>query len=356
LVKQLQLSPTRKDTIGLSAFGATTPAIRQLEVVTIELVTESNDTVSLDALVVPKIATPLQNHLPSIRPNLHYLNGLKLAHPVTSETRFEISLLIGADYYWQIVQDEIVRGDGPVAVKSKLGYLLSGPARCIPSPTPTTNILNVMTSHNIEEFDVERFWTVESLGIESPSCKEKNPSLEYQNTSITREEDAGYVAAFPWKTEHPPLPSNFNVCERRTRSLARRLAKSPPLLETYGNIIDDQENRGFIERIEPQETEDAVHYIPHHPVIKNSATTPVRIVYDCSCRQSSSTPSLNDCLQVGPPLLTDMCSILLRFRTHRFAFATDIEKAFLHVGLTNTILTSPVFSDCPIQRIPKVSS
>ncbi len=333
MVKQLQLSPTRKDTIGLPAFGATTPAIRQLEVVTIELVTESNDTVSLDALVVPKIATPLQNHVPSIRPNLHYLNGLKLAHPVTSDTRFEISLLIRADYYWQIVQDEIVRGDGPVAVKSKLGYLLSGPARSIPSLTPTTNILNVMTSHNIEEFDVERFWTVESLGIESPSCKEKNPSLEYQNTSITREEDGGYVAAFPWKTEHPPLPSNFNVCERRTRSLARRLAKSPPLLETYGNIIDDQENRGFIERIEPQETEDAVHYIPHHPVIKNSATTPVRIVYDCSCRQSSNTPSLNDCLQVGPPLLTDMCSILLRFRTHRFAFATDIEKAFLHVGL-----------------------
>ena len=28
-----------------------------------------------------------------------------------------------------------------------------------------------------------------------------------------------------------------------------------------------------------------------------------------------------------------MCSILLRFRTHRFAFSTDIEKAFLHVGL-----------------------
>lgn len=42
-------------------------------------------------------------------------------------------------------------------------------------------------------------------------------------------------------------------------------------------------------------------------------------------------PSLNDCLQTGPPLLTDMCSIILR--THRFAFSTDIEKAFLHVRL-----------------------
>ena len=334
LVNQLQLKPTRKDIIGLSTFGVTTPAIRQLDVVTVELVTESNQTVSLDALVVPKIATPLQNHLPSIVPNPPYLAGLKLAHQVTSESRFEISLLIGADYYWQLIQDEIVRGNGPVAVKSKLGYLLSGPVRSTSSSTSSTNILNVMISHKVDEFDVERFWTVESLGIESHTLDDKaeNPSLEYRSTSITRE-DGGYVAAFPWKKEHPPLPSNFKVCERRTRSLARRLAKSPHLMKTYGDIIADQEKRGFIEQVQPQENDQTVHYIPHHPVVKNSTTTPLRIVYDCSCRQSPITPSLNDCLQVGPPLLTDMCSIILRFRTHRFAFSTDIEKAFLHVGL-----------------------
>ena len=86
LVNKLQFNTTRKDTIGLSTFGATAPAIRELEVVTIERVTKSNETVSLDALVVPEIATALQNHLPSIRPNLRYLDGLKLAHSVTSDT------------------------------------------------------------------------------------------------------------------------------------------------------------------------------------------------------------------------------------------------------------------------------
>lgn len=191
-----------------------------------------------------------------------------------------------------------------------------------------------MIAHKAEEFDLERFWTVESLGIAPPtSDKNENPSLEYQRTSISREDDGRYIAAFPWKKEHPPLPSNYTVCERRTRSMARRLAKSPHLLKTYGEIIADQEDRGFIERIQSQGNEREVHYIPHHPVIKDSTTTPVRIVYDCSCRQSSNVPSLNDCLQIGPPLLTDMCSIILRFRTHRFAFSTDIEKAFLHVCL-----------------------
>ena len=75
------------------------------------------------------------------------------------------------------------------------------------------------------------------------------------------------------------------------------------------------------------------HFIPHHAVKKQSATTPVRIVYDCSCRQSPCHHSLNNCLQVGPPFLIDLCTLLLHFRSHKFTLVTDIEKAFLHVQL-----------------------
>ena len=57
--------------------------------------------------------------MPHIRP-------LNLAHPVTSERQFAISLLIGTDYYWTFVQDDIVQGEGPIAQKSKLGSLLFG--------------------------------------------------------------------------------------------------------------------------------------------------------------------------------------------------------------------------------------
>ena len=76
-----------------------------------------------------------------------------------------------------------------------------------------------------------------------------------------------------------------------------------------------------------------VHYIPHHPVKKNSLPTTVRIVYNCSCRQSHKHASLNDCLMVGSPPLIDTANILLRFRLHNYALSTDIEKAFLHVKL-----------------------
>jgi len=49
---------------------------------------------------VPSIATPLQNICRVSVANLTYLHDLQLAHPITSEREFNISLLIGADHYW----------------------------------------------------------------------------------------------------------------------------------------------------------------------------------------------------------------------------------------------------------------
>ena len=57
--------------------------------------------------------------------------------------------------------------------------------------------------------------------------------------------------------------------------MVRRLAATPQLLATYGNIIAEHETRGFIERVDDPQPTDNAHYIPHHPVKKDSATTPI---------------------------------------------------------------------------------
>ena len=104
-------------------------------------------------------------------------------------------------------------------------------------------------------------------------------------------------------------------------------------MKTYDQIIKEQERRGFVERISStsQSGNGQTHYMPHHHVRKESSTTPIRVVYDCSCRMSNNHPSLNDCLEVGPPLVNDLCSILIHFCVHKFGLTTDIEKAFLHM-------------------------
>jgi len=98
---------------------------------------------------------------------LPYLRGLDLAHPITHSSDFEITVLIGADFYWQLVEDKIICGNGPTAVQSKLGYLLSGP---IPSPDSTDlNVFHAVAQPLDDCATVPKLWEVESAGTFS-SC------------------------------------------------------------------------------------------------------------------------------------------------------------------------------------------
>ena len=163
---------------------------------------------------------------------------------------------------------------------------------------------------------------------------------QYLDNNVTVQPNRTYSPKFPWKINHPIVPSNYNVCAKRTRSMANRLATTPHLLKLYNSIIEEQESRGFIERVSSNAST-SVHYIPHHPVRKESLTTPIRIVYDCSCKQSPDSPSLNDCLNPGPPFLNDLCAILLCFCQHNIAFSSDIQKAFLHGFHTPSLAFQP---------------
>ncbi|XP_060570545.1 uncharacterized protein LOC132728870 [Ruditapes philippinarum] len=357
LAEKLQIEQTGSEVVHLASFGDTSQRVRHMRKCCIQLITDDNEKICIDVLIVPKIAVPLRNINQNILA-LPYLHGLKLAHPVTNDRDFEISLLIGADSYWKIVQDKVIRGNGPTAVQSRLGYLLSGPLPVsnfpasiqhqlpvstltastsqqppVPAQETSTHLLNILTS-SPDSFDIERFWKLESLGI---SQEEENPEAtyleNYQRDSITYN-NGRYTAKLPWKEDHATLPTNYDITKKRTENVIRRLRQDPSSLQTYGEIINDQEKRGFIEKVDEGITpQHKIHYIPHHGVKKDSVTTPIRIVYDCSCHQSRNQPSLNDCLKSTPPELNDLTQILIRFRLHRYAVTTDIEKAFLQIQL-----------------------
>ena len=62
------------------------------------------------------------------------------------------------------------------------------------------------------------------------------------------------------------------------------VSKENRTLAAYDMIFHEQLQRRFIEKVtDPQSTTGRVHYISHHAVLKESSTTPLRIVYDCSC-------------------------------------------------------------------------
>lgn len=77
-----------------------------------------------------------------------------------------------------------------------------------------------------------------------------------------------------------------------------------------------------------------VHYMPHHPVVRQGrSTTKVRVVYDGSAKFVHSSLSLNDCLQKEPNLIPKLFNILINFQSQAVTLTADIEKAFLMIGI-----------------------
>ena len=114
---------------------------------------------------------------------------------------------------------EVVKADeGPVAVNSKLGWLLSGPidsrevhsvshTNVVISGTPTCATCNIRDNALFK--CLRDFWEVESLGIvDTPDAVVSNsfvPSILFR--------DNHYTVNLPWKHDHAEIPDHLVLCE-----------------------------------------------------------------------------------------------------------------------------------------------
>ena len=103
------------------------------------------------------------------------------------------------------------------------------------------------------------------------------------------------------------------------------------MIERYDKVIKDQIEEGIVERTtEPVKSRE--FYIPHKVVVREAAeSTKLCVVYDASARANKGAPSLNECLNAGPPLQNQLWGVLVRSRIHPVAIAGDIKQAFLQV-------------------------
>ena len=158
LADSLKVDSCKHQRICISAFwGEAIP--RELQSTSIAIQTNDGGEVPVSVLVVPKVAAPFQNAVPLSGNQYPHLYGLQLAHPVGSDNKFEITLLVGADFYWNLVQDKIIRGNGPTAVESKIGYLLSGPLSLSDTKASVS-----MFHASVMQSNEPKFWDTEQLG------------------------------------------------------------------------------------------------------------------------------------------------------------------------------------------------
>ena len=121
-------------------------------------------------------------------------------------------MLIGWDFYWSLVTGKILRNTGgPVAVDTKLVWILSGPV-----DSSNSTVANLVSSHTLRvdgltkdsclDMTLKSFWELKSLGIKTGSDLVKE-----RFTGDIKFVDGRYQVSLPWRKGHDPLPNNLDL-------------------------------------------------------------------------------------------------------------------------------------------------
>lgn len=255
-----------------------------------------------------------------------HLKGVDIEDTDT-KSLLPVHVILGASDYAKIKTSTSQRTGSigePVAEFTLFGWTIMSPG--------TEQNLDSMFLAQTTSTSYEELCRMDVLGLEDKPNGDQSVVYEEFIEQLSRSPEGWYETGLPWKGDHPPLPSNKSGSLKRLGSLVQRLKKTGKLKD-YDAIIQEQLHEGVIEEAE-MPASGREFYIPHKAVVRESAeTTKTRIVYDASARAYESAPSLNDCLEVGPPLQNQLWKVLLRGRFHAVALAGDIRKAFLQVRI-----------------------
>ncbi|UYV74854.1 hypothetical protein LAZ67_12001338 [Cordylochernes scorpioides] len=247
----------------------------------------------------------------------------------------EIDILIGGDYYGQLLTGKIEQlAGGLTAIQTVLGWTLIGNTS---SERPETSAQMVITLLTTQQ-RVVSLWELETIGIRDPteviSVKEKNVLMQEKFCEkICRGHDGRYRVSLPWKEGIGTIPNNLEIAKRRLEAMTQKLTQKGQFVP-YDGVFRSWFRENLIEEVDGEDIKPIGHYLPHRPIYKvQSETTPIRPVYDASCKASKRSLSLNECLETGPNLIELLPEILIRLREKKIGAIADIRKAFQTVGI-----------------------
>ncbi|GFR10938.1 uncharacterized protein TNCT_469291 [Trichonephila clavata] len=343
----------RKENLSLCTFGAKESETKTLHIVKIKLKNrdDPNLCIEIEAVETEHISI---THLPTPDENIdkkfRYLKNVQLVNSYEFNDK-EISILIGADYYYQIVTGGITRLYKNLVAVDIIWVVFR---RTDSEKLLTMSV--IVNESNISK-QLSEFWDLENLGIEAELSDDENI-----DNDIMSEFEAGisyqnkrYKVKFPWKPNMKTLlENNEEIVRKRFLKLRSRFKNDSSLFEDYKLVINNYLSENIIERV-PVEEENLNHntfYLPHRAVIRTDKTTSkMRIVFDTSSHAKGQL-SLNDCAHTGLNFTSNLFSLLNKFRMNPIAFVSDIKMAFLMIEIDESERNfTRFFSDEKIQEL-----
>ena len=131
VVERLGLQAVRRERLGIKAFGRSEAEIEMRDVIQLSSgPLHGKKRVRIEVFVVQDIADIPNIHVEHIKKDYSHLTNIFFSDVSRCET-LEVGCLVGSDYIWAFQKGEVIREwpEEPVAVKSHIGWVLSGPLK-----------------------------------------------------------------------------------------------------------------------------------------------------------------------------------------------------------------------------------
>ena len=369
--KQLNLRAKQELVLETSRFNTKKKENVNAELVELVLKGKDGYTLPMKAFSVTQLAPPMT--IKPMRCSRQVWEAIERHNPVNKPSNHKesrpIHLLVGLDYWYTIMglnvsTTPLCEGQQLVIHHTPLGNVLCGrltndngeknersetmmadiqrePTSDSGGVKPTLNVEQLICNVDYTSNEMmQRIWGLDGIGTNEPKLSGETDNFPNVKPESISYQGKRYSIGFPWKDD-PRISTNFGVAKGRLTSTLRALCpegKCTAKFEKYNTVIQSQLKAGVVEPVhngfDVPSRDDVVHYLPHFAVTRDDKeTTKVRVVYDASTKTKKENVCLNDLMHTGPNLLNNMTGMLLRFRLPRIAMVSDIEKAFLQVGL-----------------------
>ena len=178
-----------------------------------------------------------------------------------------------------------------------------------------------------------------ALGAKPMSLKQERKlekfkqNLKYEPEGVPGDPGPYWRTSYEWTLDKDTLPDNYRAVYATMKRTEKKLQSDPAWSELYDQQLTELIEKGFARELLPGELEEwtksggksyyIAHQMVHHP---NNKSTPIRVVFNSSQRYQGF--SLNTSWDLGPDMMTNLQTVLIRFRRDVVGAQGDIKKMF----------------------------
>ncbi|GFS58424.1 integrase catalytic domain-containing protein [Trichonephila clavipes] len=284
---------------------------------------------TLDFFLVPTITEYL---VPTrkIDFNLNNIPNLKLADKNFNIPE-RVQMLLGAEVFYELMLPGQFKMEGSNVIfqNTVFGFVVSGSTS---SDAKGKEHYGFIQAADNLEHSIKKFWEIENVEIDSVKTSELDICEDHFKNSHSRDDRGRYTVAMPLKEDPSCLGESKQTAIQRLSSLWKRLSRDKEYLFLYEKFLQEYEDLGHMREIKADGS-GVSFYIPHHGVYcPEKSTTKLKTVFNASS-PSTSGKSLNSIQFNGGLVQEDLFFLMVRFRKHKYAFTTDIEKMFRMINI-----------------------